>query len=131
MIRQARKLAEAHPVVDHVITSPLVRAVQTAEIWVSAGGLDPDTPVSAHALVASGPSPGELIDLVEGVASPNGLVGLVGHEPTLSALLHALVGPSCPIAAFSTGQAVLLGPPEPSGRRAELAVLRGGVYTES
>ena len=91
--RRFRKTAKAFSRVarklDLILTSPLVRAVQTAEILASAAKhgevavleeLDPQVPVET---------------LVEAVAMrTNGAkaVALVGHEPQLSELIAALAG---------------------------------------
>ena len=68
---------------DRLITSPYRRALETAELALQAGlapVLDTDD------RLCPGASPAELI------ADLNGRVGLVGHEPDLSALACDLMG---------------------------------------
>lgn len=98
------------------LTSPLVRAVQTCEICVSAfesvgpaevtRALVPDSPVSAAAA---------LLDR-DGVPD---VVALVGHEPLMSALASHLLGRHWPD-GFKKG-AVLALKRAASGREAKLA----------
>jgi phosphohistidine phosphatase len=74
-----------------IITSQLVRAVQTAEIVAVAVKLaERDGAVEIHREMAPG---GEAFELVRSLAQ-NGRkrVMLVGHEPDLSALVSALLG---------------------------------------
>jgi phosphohistidine phosphatase len=92
-------------------TSPLVRAVQTAEIVAERLGLEED--VTAIRELAQGADPAELLRLVMAYRGPSPL-GLVGHEPGLSALARLLLGSHVPwpgikksgIAALSFGEAV-------------------------
>jgi phosphohistidine phosphatase len=70
-------------------TSPLVRAAQTAEII--AAGVDYDGEVRAVPELTPGRDPGDLIkrfndEPVEGV------LAVVGHEPSLSLIANALLG---------------------------------------
>jgi phosphohistidine phosphatase len=70
-----------------VWTSPLVRAVQTAEILVDASGLEGR--VSVVRAIATG----ELEELVRCIRTwhGDGVLALVGHEPTLSTLASTLL----------------------------------------
>jgi phosphohistidine phosphatase len=70
-------------------TSPLVRAVQTAEILAETMGLDGD--VSVVAELCPGRDASELIRLLSLYRGPEPLA-LVGHEPLLSALSTDLLG---------------------------------------
>jgi len=91
-------------------TSPLVRAVQTAEIVAERVGLEDD--VVAIRELSQGADPAELLRLVTGYRGPAPL-GLVGHEPGLSALARLLLGSHVPwpgikksgIAALALGEA--------------------------
>ncbi len=74
-----------------VLTSPLVRAVQTAEI-VHAVGARKDPP-TVFAALATG-ALGEIVERVEDAAHE--VLLLVGHEPTLSALARRLCGTDTP-----------------------------------
>ena len=74
-----------------IISSQLVRAVQTAEIVAVATKLsERDGAVEVHREMAPG---GEAFDLARSLARQGRKrVMLVGHEPDLSALLSALLG---------------------------------------
>ena len=63
---------------DFVLSSPLVRAVQTADILA---GEFPDAERAEHARLSPGFDPGKLL---KWVAQQPGHVALVGHEPDLS-----------------------------------------------
>lgn len=84
-----RLLASQPGHIDRIVTSPLVRAVQTAEILTNELGLDEG--VSARRMIAEPPSTAALVDLIaETPANVQGLM-LVGHEPTISILASALL----------------------------------------
>lgn len=70
-------------------TSPLVRAVQTAEIV--AAGVDYPGEVKPCAELSPGRDPGDLIKLLAS-ASADSPLALVGHEPSLSLIAGALLG---------------------------------------
>lgn len=70
-------------------TSQLVRAVQTAEILATAAELVGD--VTAIAELEPARDPRDLLARIEGYLGPQPLA-LVGHEPFLSGLAHALTG---------------------------------------
>ncbi|HEY4116946.1 MAG TPA: phosphohistidine phosphatase SixA [Byssovorax sp.] len=70
-------------------TSPLVRAVQTAEILAEVSGVRAG--VVAKAELAPGRDPGDLLALLAAHA-PSGPIALVGHEPSLSVLASSLLG---------------------------------------
>ena len=100
----ARALARLVPAPDILLTSPLVRAQQTAAIAGAAwGGLQ------------SKPEPALAAGSVEAILSAlddhaaEATVALVGHEPTVSALVSRLVGaPSSAAVAFEPGASALL-----------------------
>ncbi|MCB9566915.1 MAG: histidine phosphatase family protein [Myxococcales bacterium] len=106
-------LAERGVTPTRIYCSPLVRAVQTAEIIVAAiaspqavlahGDLFPES--SPHVVVA------ELIER----ADPADDILLVGHQPFMSTLAGYLVGAQI---GFSTGDAARI---EVTGRRGALA----------
>ena len=84
----ARGLRKVAPMVGAVFTSPLVRAVQTAEILHGAAGwpaaaqmpeLEPDV------------APDEVLSALSSRPLPES-IALVGHEPSLSLLVGALLG---------------------------------------
>lgn len=93
-----RLLREAGVTFDAVCTSPLVRAVQTAELIADA--VDYLGPVESNTVFAPGTMPNvtckELLQRGQSVL-------LVGHEPTMSAIGAFLVGMPG-FAPFRTGQ---------------------------
>ncbi len=84
----AKALASHDEAPALIITSPLVRAVQTAEIVAAV--LDPEEPVGVRQEIAPG---GSALTLVSELLT-NGpkTVMLVSHEPTCSELVRQLVG---------------------------------------
>jgi len=86
---------------DAIVTSPLVRAVQTAELV--ARGLKYKGVVEVFADLAPDGSIGAAAQALE---EKGGLVVAVGHEPGISALASHLAGR--PVASFRKGEAVLV-----------------------
>ena len=87
--RAARGLARIIGRPDVILASPLPRALETAEIAAEAWGRVTPTPEPALA----GDNVDEILAAVD--ARPqNWTVAVVGHEPTLSALLARLLGSS-------------------------------------
>jgi len=70
-------------------TSPLVRSVQTAEILAAETGYKGE--IRAIAELSPGRDPGDLLRLLSEVAPPQP-IALVGHEPSLSVLVTAMLG---------------------------------------
>ncbi len=94
MRRMARWLDEKNkrrPVV--VWTSPLVRAVQSAEIVAAGAGYEGE--VKAISELNPGRDPGDLVRLL-GTYEADGPLALVGHEPSLSLIAAALLGQDLP-----------------------------------
>lgn len=87
MKRVCRFLKEAGVQVDRLFTSPLLRAVETAEPAGEALGLE----VEVTDLLDSGASLAELVELLEG-CGPEDAVMLVGHEPDFSEMIAELTG---------------------------------------
>lgn len=85
--RAARGLARIAPRPDVLLASPLPRALETAEIAAKAWGRV--RPRSEPAL--AGPSVPRIVDVLAGQPA-EATVAVVGHEPTLSALLARLLG---------------------------------------
>src|SRR4051812_6972266 len=86
--RTARWLARRKKRTPVVIwTSPLVRAVQTAEILAAEADLEGE--VRACSELSPGRDPGDLIRLFEAYMGPSP-VAVVGHEPFLSLLASTL-----------------------------------------
>lgn len=89
-LRVARWMAEREDRRPAAIwTSPLVRAVQTAEIVADAVGLTDGVSVAAELTPGHAPA-----DVVKRLASFSGAgpLALVGHEPLLSAVAVSLLG---------------------------------------
>lgn len=75
-----------------IITSPLVRAVQTAEIARKGLGLKKKD-VTESPVLSPGANPGALIELArQSSSSIVSIVALVGHEPDLSQALSQFIG---------------------------------------
>src|ERR1700722_9427363 len=91
----AKTLVDAQEVPLRILTSPLVRAVQTAEIVALIGRVDAQAGARDVALEVrreAHPS-GNLKGLVEDLLDEGAKrVMLVGHEPQLSDLVQALLG---------------------------------------
>jgi phosphohistidine phosphatase len=89
MRKAARGLARLGVTVDLVLTSPLVRARQTAEIV--AGALDPrPSLVNAESLSPSGSYANVIADLEKHARKTR--IALVGHEPNIGELAARLIG---------------------------------------
>lgn len=73
--------------VSHIVTSPLVRAVQTAELLALGNGIEE---VSVHAALIPGPETGR--KLAGLVARAGAGTAFVGHEPSLSEAAASLLG---------------------------------------
>lgn len=80
--------------VDLVLTSPLARAKQTAELLVQ--GLKPTPALASFAALAPGASPIEAAQAL-GAFRKHRRIALVGHEPGLGVLAGWLVGSRSPI----------------------------------
>jgi len=82
-------LAALDVVVDEVLTSPLVRARQTADLLAS--GLAGHPPVRVLQALAPGSALARVMEQVAGAARGR-RVALVGHEPDLGELAAFLIG---------------------------------------
>jgi phosphohistidine phosphatase len=87
MRRQVRGLARIVANIDFILTSPLVRAKDTAEL---VHGEFPQAAMRETKQLAPGSSPLQLIEVL-GAYRPDTTVALVGHEPALSLLLDLLL----------------------------------------
>jgi phosphohistidine phosphatase len=74
---------------DLVLSSPLVRAVQTAELLASAAGFV--EPLEIAPEIATPPRMSSLVELIDGVRADVQGLALVGHEPILGALVGELL----------------------------------------
>ena len=116
----AKELAQLVPRPDALLTSPLLRARQTAALVAAAWG---DIEPVPEAALASESVAGILaaIDLYPRGAT----VALVGHEPTVSALVAELVGVRTGEAvAFEPGAAALIEITSVARRRGRLVWFR-------
>ena len=84
----ARGLERALPKAQVIYSSPLLRAVQTA-LWVSKG-YKSKVNINTTDALAPGATPKQFLELIKSI--PERRVIFVGHEPTLSANMAALVG---------------------------------------
>lgn len=101
--KAARGLARIVPTPDLLLTSPLLRARETAEIAAAAwGGL---TPTSEPLLAGAAPA-----RVLAALAAhrDKGVVALVGHEPGMSELLAHLIGGTAQRVPFKKGGAALI-----------------------
>jgi phosphohistidine phosphatase len=87
--KEARALARLGVNFDQIVTSPLVRARQTADVFAEA--LAPHPPVAlSDALSTSGTAVAVIEDL--GRFARRARIALVGHEPNLGELTARLLG---------------------------------------
>lgn len=86
VVRGLRDLGVA---IDLVLTSPLVRAKQTAQIL--AQGLRPTPPVALVAALSPGVPPAQIMESLATFRKMHG-IALVGHEPGIGELAASLIG---------------------------------------
>ena len=99
----ARGLARLVPAPDVLLTSPLLRARQTAALVATAWGMEPED----EPALASG-SLDRILGALE-LQSHHATIAVVGHEPTVSALVAELSGMASPQSVgFEPGAAALL-----------------------
>jgi phosphohistidine phosphatase len=105
MEQGARGLKQLVPALDLVATSPLVRALQTAEILAAAyGGVAME---QVRALAAGG-DPETVVEWLRGRRAGD-TVAVVGHEPDCSILVsHLLTGADASFVQLKKGAACLL-----------------------
>lgn len=84
----ARGLKEIAPKLDRIISSPLVRARQTAEILRDA--IAPHLEIESTPLLVNGANFGDLVAHLTGLGAAN--VALVGHNPHLGEFSAYLLG---------------------------------------
>ena len=114
--------------IEMVLTSPLVRAKQTADLLVE--GLKPKPTLTVLPVLAPGELPARVAEALGAYAGRKSLA-LVGHEPALGELGAWLIGANAPI-VFKKGGACQIDvaslPPERYGQLVWLAtpkMLRG------
>ncbi len=91
MRRAARGLARAVESIDLIVTSPLVRAVETAHVVAKAY---PKVHVVELESLAPGGKPEAVLRFL--VQQGKGAIALVGHEPDLGRLICAAIGCKSP-----------------------------------
>ncbi|MBA2304516.1 MAG: phosphohistidine phosphatase SixA [Acidobacteria bacterium] len=79
---------------DHIITSPLVRTKQTADVFVEHLKSKPSLS-SSDALAPAGSASGVMQEL--GKHMRKGRIALVGHEPNIGELAARLIGSRAPL----------------------------------
>ena len=92
--KEVKALAALEVSFDHIITSPLVRAKQTAEVFAQHLPSKPSLSTSDN-LAPAGSPPGVVQDVVK--HARKGRIALVGHEPNLGELAARLIGAKAPI----------------------------------
>lgn len=104
--RVAEKLAVLGVGLDGMLTSPLVRAVQTAEIVAAALGFD--EPVEACPALEAGRWTRKSIAEALADRSSSGSYALVGHNPDMEQIASALLKASCDAVPFKKGTVCLI-----------------------
>lgn len=108
-----RALRAADVELDAIVSSPLVRAVETAELL--AVGLDFDQALDIAPELATGRHPQAVVEEVVLPRADLSSVALVGHEPQLGELLRALLrSPSPGLAKAAAVRLVFDGPDAPA-----------------
>lgn len=124
MKRQVAGLRKLGVEIELVLTSPLVRARQTAQILVA--GLEPAPKCRELSVLAPGYSPSKVVSALEAEKSFRS-IALVGHEPGLGELAAWLLGARTP-PMFKKGGVMRIDvpklPPEKTGRLVWLATPR-------
>lgn len=101
---------------DLILTSPLLRARQTADLVHQ--GLGGATPLEETATLAPGGAPADVVEMLRGKPKVKA-VALVGHEPDLGQLAAFLIGARAPL-VFKKGGVCRIDfekmPPTPPGQ---------------
>jgi phosphohistidine phosphatase len=116
MVKQARGLAAVDVTFDEILTSPLVRARQTADVLADAFRASPRI-VEVPALEPGRPPKDAALALREFTRRRS--LALIGHEPGLGELLAWLIGLRAPLplkkGSAALVEVALLPPPAGSG----------------
>ena len=89
MMREAKGIVQLVPVLDRIVTSPLVRARQTADIV--AGALAMQDRLDEDERLGAGFDLDRLANILRAHDGARALM-LVGHEPAMSATIGRLIG---------------------------------------
>jgi phosphohistidine phosphatase len=92
--KEARALDELNVGFDHIITSPLVRTRQTADVFAETMKSKPSVSTS-DALAPAGAPTAVIQDLAKHMRK--GRIAIVGHEPNLGELAARLIGARNPL----------------------------------
>jgi phosphohistidine phosphatase len=92
--REARGLQSLGVAFDQILTSPLVRAKQTAEVFAQAQ--DAKVPTAQIEALAPGGTPAQVVQALAEYAQRRA-IALVGHEPNMSELTAKLLGTRTPV----------------------------------
>jgi phosphohistidine phosphatase len=92
--KEAKALEAIGVAIDHIVTSPLVRTKQTADVF--AESLKSKPSVSASDALAPASTPAAVVQEL-GKHVKKGRVALVGHEPNLGELAARLIGARLPL----------------------------------
>jgi phosphohistidine phosphatase len=120
MRRVVRGLAALDVKLDLILTSPLLRATQTAELL--AAGLRPAPRVREAPALALGSTPAKVAELLGEQASAH-QIALVGHEPALGELAAWLIGARTALPFKKGGVCRIDVPALPPGRSGQLVWL--------
>jgi phosphohistidine phosphatase len=121
-MRATAALLAGRESVDVIFTSPMVRAVQTAEIL--AAGLGLDEPIYAAQQVAEPQTVDQLLSVLDGLRADQRRVAIVGHEPTMSYVASHLLGRRFP-RSFAKGMILALDYDPAAGRAAFRFLIEG------
>ena len=100
--RVAEALAKLEISFDLILSSPLVRARQTAQVLLEEAKARQKVQLTEH--LAPGGSVKDLVELLQGSSGPPEDILLVGHEPDLSLLASLLLtGGDGPTVVFKKG----------------------------
>jgi phosphohistidine phosphatase len=91
IVKGVRRLDES---IDLILTSPLARARQTADLL--AAGLSPAPAIRAVAALAPGSSPPQILAALSALRTRAEAIALVGHEPGLGLLAAWLISARTP-----------------------------------
>lgn len=120
---EAAALASLDIAFEVVLTSPLVRAKQTATIVAAGDEATPAPPVMESEALACHGTPEDVWALLAEHAG-SGAIALVGHEPNLGELVSTLIGAAAPV-RFKKGAICRVDlPAVPSGDRTRLGEFR-------
>ncbi len=92
--KEAKALDELGVAFDHIITSPLVRTKQTADVFAESLKSKPSVS-SSDALAPAGTSTAVIQELAKHMRK--GRIALVGHEPNIGELAGRLIGARMPL----------------------------------